>query len=352
MTAIVTASNNLISIDGSYGEGGGQIIRTACALAAVTGKAINIFNIRKNRKNPGLRTQHLIGIQSLNRLCNGLLEGAELGSEEILFRPQKIQPKLLKVHIDTAGSVTLVLQTLLLPSFFSPAMVNIDFVGGATDTHFSPSMDYSRYVFFKILERLGLKAKLELINRGFYPAGGARLSVKIEPGTPGSLVCRDRGLLKKTTIISGASHDLKRARVAERQADTAREILISNLDITSDVHVEYYDTVSAGSQINIIGEFENAVIGADYLGRLGRPSEQIARLAVKKFIKEFRSDACIDKYTCDQILPYIALSKAQSMFTASKITEHTKTNIWVIGHFLKRTFAIEKEQSRFVIRVE
>jgi RNA 3'-phosphate cyclase len=347
----VSTDNTIISIDGSYGEGGGQIIRTASALAAVTGKAIKVFNIRKNRKNPGLRTQHLIGIQSLNELCNGFLEGDALGSQEIIFKPGKIQSKSLKVEINTAGSITLVLQTLLLPSLLSAGQMTLNFVGGATDTYFSPTIDYYRYVFFKILEKLGLRAKVQIIKRGFYPSGDARLSITINPGFPKSLNCYDRGSLNKITIISGASDNLRKAKVSERQASAARDLLSLNLDIGIEMQVEYYSTVSAGSQINIIAEFENSTIGVDHLGSPGKRAETVGRRAAKKFIKEYSSKACVDKYACDQILPYLVLSKEESKFTASEITEHTKTNMWVIKQFLDRNFSISKEKSRYVLTV-
>ncbi|NIP38584.1 MAG: hypothetical protein GWO07_06820 [Candidatus Dadabacteria bacterium] len=155
----MTRDSGLISKDGSYGEGGGQNIRTACALSAVTGKAIRVFNVRKNRTTPGLRAQHITGIQSLNKLCSGSVEGDALGSQQILFRPGEIKSKSLKVEINTAGSITLVLQTLLLPCFLSAAPVIVKFFGGGTDTYFSPTIDYYRYVFLGTLKKLWMATK-------------------------------------------------------------------------------------------------------------------------------------------------------------------------------------------------
>ncbi len=244
------------------------------------------------------------------------------------------------------------MQTLLLPSLLSSTPVILDFFGGATDTYFSPTIDYSRYVFFKILENLGLRTKVQIKKRGFYPSGDSRLSVEIEPAFPTSLRCYERGSLSKVTIISGASDNLRKAKVSERQALTARELLSSKLGITADIQIEYYDTVSTGSQINIIAEFENSVIGVDGLGRRGKRAETVGRQAAKNFIREFNSKACVDKYACDQILPFLAVSKEESEFTASEITEHTKTNMWVINQFLKRNFSIIKEESRYVVTVK
>ncbi len=193
---------------------------------------------------------------------------------------------------------------------------------------------------------------MQIKKHRFYPSGNGRLSVNIEPAFPRSVNCLDRGSLNKVTIISGASDNLRKAKVSERQASAARELLSSKLDITADMQIEYYDTVSTGSQINIIAEFENSIVGVGGLVCPGKQAERVGRQTAKNFIKEYSSEACIDKYACDQILPFLALPKEESEFTASQITEHTKTNIWVISHFLKRDFSIYKEKSRFVVRVK
>ena len=140
----------MVEIEGSYLEGGGQILRTACALSAVTKKPCHIFNIRRGRPKSGLKPQHLLGIQALAQICNGKLEGDYLGSEEIKFYPGEIKTKNLQIKIGTAGSITLVLQTLIPPSLFVQPPTKITFEGGATDTFFSPTLDYFCYVFLKI----------------------------------------------------------------------------------------------------------------------------------------------------------------------------------------------------------
>lgn len=344
--------DGIILIDGSYGEGGGQILRTSCALSAVTGKAIRIYNIRKNRKNPGLKTQHLIGIRGLNDLCNGTLKGDTLNSQEILFNPGNIQSKSLEIEIKTAGSIALVLQTLLLPSFFSSGPVSINFKGGATETPLSPTIDYYRFVFLRLLEKLGIKTRIKIQRRGFFPSGNSELSFEINPGILQTFNCTERGPLKKITIISGSSDHLRKAGVSERQAEAVEKYLDSKIDIKPEVKIEYYSTVSPGSQINIIAEFENTFIGYDGLGRPGKRAERVGSEAARKFLKEFNSNTCVDRYAADQIVPYLALARGESRFTASEITKHTKTNIWVIKKILKRKFSIESLRSGFVIALK
>ncbi|NCO80515.1 RNA 3'-phosphate cyclase, partial [bacterium] len=260
----------MIEIDGSIGEAGGQVLRTACALSAVTKKPCRVFNVRKGRSKPGLMPQHLLGIQALAQLCNGRLEGDFLGSEEIKFYPGEINGSRtsINVKIETAGSITLVLQTLIPPSLFTPAPIKITFDGGATDTFFSPSVDHFRYVFLKTLEKMGGKVEVNILRRGYYPEGGAKVEVKISPTKLKNLNLTERGSLKKILVISGASNALKEKRVAERQIAGVREVL-GKLKLPTEEKIEYYDTRCPGSQLSLVAEFENTVIGTDNLGKLG-----------------------------------------------------------------------------------
>jgi RNA 3'-phosphate cyclase len=227
----------------------------------------------------------------------------------------------------------LVLQTLILPALFSLSPVKITFTGGATDTFFSPTIDYFHYVFLKILEKMGGKVDINIINRGFYPEGGARVEVKIFPGKLKSLNLTERGTLQKIISISGASAVSRSRKVAERQMAGVREIL-GKLKLPVEERIEYYETSSPGSQVCLIAEFENTVIGTDNLGKLGKRAEDVGKEAALELLKEQKSEACLDEHLADQILPYIALAKGKSTITVSEITNHCKTNIWVIEKFI------------------
>ena len=340
----------MITIDGSYGSGGGQILRTACSLAAVTKKPCRVFNIRKNRPKPGLATQHLLGIQSLAKLCNGKLEGDYLGSEEIKFYPGKDiinSTSPLRIKIETAGSITLVLQTLILPALFSSEPTEIIFNGGATDTFFSPTIDYFQYVFLEILKKLGIKVDTDIIKRGFYPAGGAKVEITVYPALLKPISLLERGELKQIIIISGASQSLQKSKVAERQLSGVKSVLGPKLKLPITEKVEYYSTLSPGSQVNIIARFENTIIGSDNLGKLGKSAEIVGKETAQNFFKNARTDACLDKYLADQILPYMALASEKSQVTVSEVTNHCKTNMWVIEKFLNGKFKIENNQIRW-----
>lgn len=331
----------MVEIDGSFGEGGGQILRTAIALAAVKKIPCHIFNIRKGREKPGLQTQHLLGLQALAQLSNGKLEGDYLNSTEIKFFPGEIHKEKISMKIPTAASITLILQTLIPVCLFAKKPVEIDFDGGATDTFFSPTIDHFRFVFLKILEKMGAKVEILILKRGFYPEGGAKVKVKISPSKLKPINLTKRGNFKKILAISGASESLKNKKVAERQLMGVREIL-GKLNLPIEEKTEYYRTQSPGSQICLIAEFENTIIGIDNLGKIGKRAEDIGKEAALVLLKEQKSGACLDKYLADQILPYMALSEEKSRVTVSEITNHAKTNVWVIEKFLKGKFEIKE----------
>ena len=336
--------DKIIEINGSYLESGGQILRTSIALSVITGKACRVFNIRKGRPRPGLALQHLLGIQALAKLSNGKLEGAQIGSEEIKFYPGILDrsQSFLELKIETAGSITLLLQALIPPTLFLQNPLEITFKGGATDTFFSPTIDYLRYVFLKILEKLGPKIEIAILRRGFYPEGGAKVKVKIYPSKLKALKLTERGKLEKILVISGASKFLESRKVAERQVAGVREIL-GKLKLPLEEKIEYYDTQCPGSQVCILAEFENTIIGADNLGKLGKRAEDIGKETALELLKEAKSEACLDKHLADQILPYLALAQGKSKVKVSQITNHCKTNIWVIEKFLKGKFEIKEK---------
>lgn len=330
-----------IEIDGGYLEAGGQILRTSCSLSAITQKPCHIFNIRKSRPRPGLMPQHLLGIQALAQLCEGRLEGDSLDSEEIKFFPGDIKKNRVSVNIPTAGSITLGLQTLIPAALFAPATLKITFNGGATDTFFSPTLDYFRYVFLQILEKMGAKTEINILKRGYYPKGEANVEVTIFPSKLRNLNLTERGGLQKIFIISGASKSLELKNVAERQIAGTKEIL-GKLKLPIEEKIEYYQTSSPGSQICLVAEFENTVIGTDNLGKLGKRAEDVGREASLELLKEQKTEACLDKHMADQILPYLALSGQKSSVTVSEVTNHCKTNIWVIEKFLDGGFEIKE----------
>lgn len=331
----------MIKIDGSKGEGGGQILRTAVAFSAVFEEPVRVGKIREKRSDPGLARQHLKALEGLSSLCRGRLEGARLGSREIEFYPGQVRGGEVTVKIKTAGSLTLVLQTLLLPALFGKETTRINFEGGATDTFFSPTLDHFRFVFLDLLAKMGVKTELRIERRGFYPEGGARLSAVVRPvENLSSLSLLKRGELKEVKMISGATRDLAEKGVAERQVSGAKGVL-GKLKLPLTERTRYWKARSTGSVINIIADTEETVFGSDKLGKLGKSAEEVGKEAGLSFLKEVSSKACLDKHTGDQILPYIALARGASEITVSEITPHCRGNMRVVERFLDGEFKIK-----------
>ncbi len=331
--------SGLIEIDGSFGEGGGQIVRTACSLAAVTGKACRIFNIRYSRRQPGLRPQHVAGVRALAQLCDAGIEGDQVDSRELLFRPGQIRAHHLMVNVETAGSITLMLQALLPAIVASGKPATIEFEGGGTDTSHAPTFDYFEQVFLWFLRRAGIAAEISVGRRGYYPKGGAAAGFRVASAKLGSIHLIDRGRLERVTLISRASEILARRRVAERQIEGALGVL-EGLHVPARSHFEYHFSFSPGSSICVIAEFANTVIGASALGAPGKMAEDVGREAAGDLARQLRDSACLDRYMADQILPYLALGGRGSGATVAEITSHCWTNMGVIERFLDGLFEV------------
>jgi len=338
-----------ISIDGSYGEGGGQILRTACALSVITAKPVRIFNIRANRPNPGLRTQHIKVIESLAHISCGRYEGVKLGSKEVWFFPGEGIRDKVKVKIETAGSAGLVLESLLIAAMRCRKRISLEIDGGATFGAFAPPLPYIQYVILPILRKMGYHAEINIIRHGFYPAGGAKVKATIIPPKALAPVSFENPFSAKlVNILSVASKHLKKAKVAERQARSA-EKLLNEYGCGVEIKTMYADSISVGSGIVLSSKtFSGSVVGSDSLGEKGKLAEEVGYEAAQGLL------ACLDKATldihaADQILPFISFAKGTSIFTTPELSMHAKTNIWVIERFLGKLFAIKHKNNVFVV---
>ncbi|MEM1535716.1 MAG: RNA 3'-terminal phosphate cyclase [Candidatus Pacearchaeota archaeon] len=337
--------DSMIEIDGSYGSGGGQIIRTALALSCLTGKAFHVSNIRAKRKNPGLAAQHLACVNSIAKLCNAEVKGNFLGSRELFFKPCKIEVKHLKIDIGTAGSIALVLQALM-PALTISNPIELEIIGG-TDVKMAPSIDYIREVLLRLLSKLDYKASLQIIRRGFFPKGGGKIIFKAEPMKLKEYRFTEQGKLVGIHGISIASQHLKKAKVAERQAEKAKKLL-SKLNLPIEIKAQYAESYSPGSTITLWLETENSVLGACALGEQKKPAEKVAEEAAQSLIHELEKNAVVDVHAADQLLPYLALTGGS--LKTSSISEHAKTNAFVIEKFLPVKFEIEEKKAEIKIK--
>lgn len=327
----------MIEIDGSYLEGGGAILRVAVALSAITGKPVKIFNIRAKRCNPGLRPQHMKGIEACAEICNGEVKGAKIGSKEVEFFPGRIKTGEYDIDIGTAGSIPLILQTLVLPCIHADGEVVLNIKGG-TDGKWAPTMAFFEAVFCGNMKKMGIGIEIKVLRAGFYPKGGGEARVRILPCKEiKSVTWVERGEIRRIDCWSFASKYLEKANVAERQMKGFEEIFSVECR-----DVQYVDSFSPGSSITAHAHC-NTVIGASALGERGKRAEEVGRECAELLKKQIDSGACLDRWMADQILPYIALAAehGKSEISVSEITNHCLTNIWVIEKFLPVKFSVE-----------
>lgn len=327
----------MIEIDGSFGEGGGQILRTSLALSALTGKPFRIYNIRAKRNNPGLRPQHLNAVKAVAELCNAEVSDIEVGSTEFKFAPNKIESKTLNIDIGTAGATTLILHALLPAAIHSMKQIKLRVKGG-TNNFMAPPIDNILLVFVPTLNKFGADIKCNLIKRGYYPKGGGEILAVVKPSRIKEINLTERGKLKKIIGIANAAKQLERAKVTEREAKGAERVL-KGLNIPVEIKKEYFESFSIGTSISLCAEFENALLGADAFGKLGKPAEKVGEEVAKDLLSEINSNGCTDEHLTDQLIPYLALYGGK--IKATKISEHTKTNIWVTEKFLPVKFEIK-----------
>ena len=332
----------MIEIDGSYGEGGGQIVRTSVALSAVTGKSVLIKRIRQGRPKPGLAAQHAQAIKTLGQICNADIKGAEPGSSEVLFCPQEIRGISRRVEIGTAGSVTLLMQCLLPALLHAEGRTSLHVQGG-TDVQWSPTVDYFQNVFLPALSFFGGRAELQLLRRGYYPRGQGEVLLEVEPSHLKPALIRHEPLAASQNRVKGISHCSNLPQhVAGRQAGSAIERL-QEAGYEAQIAQETSRLASTGSGISLW----TAGKGASSLGEKGLPAEKVGRRAAEEIIRELASLAAVDAHLADQLIPYLAL--AGGSFTVREISLHTKTNIWTAGHFMDAKFEITAKCGVFEI---
>ena len=339
----------MVGLDGSYGEGGGQIVRTAVGLSAYLGVPCRIRNIRKGRSSPGLRPQHVAGIRALLELCKGEAEGLRVGSEELAFYPGPIEGGSLRVKVGTAGAIGLVLQTLMLPALKASRPLRVSIVGG-TDVPWAPTAGFVKGVVLPVLQEMGYRGELRIRRRGYYPKGGGEGEVRIEGGELSGVELTERGEVK---VIRGRSHaqrGLSSRRVAERQREEALRVIEAE-GMRGEIEVEYSDALSPGSGLDLWAICRGSRLGCSSLGALTKRAEEVGREAAEGLLGQLASGAALDEWMADQILPFLAVAEGRSSVTVSRITEHFRTNLWVIGHFTERKISYREGERGWLLEV-
>ncbi len=337
----------MIEISGDLLEGGGQIVRTSLALAAVTGKDVRIDRIREKRPNPGLQAQHVTAVKALGAICDAESEGLFVGSRELTFKPRGHISGMFSFDVGTAGSIPLILQALMPSAPFAPRPVIFELTGG-TDVRWSPTIDYVRLVVLPVLRLTGYKATLVVHRRGHYPTGGGRVTTSIEPSNGLKSIAMSEPV--EPSAVEGISHCVKLpSHVAQRQASSAKDKLVSKGIGSVNIAIETYPSdrdshLAPGSGITLFMKSPGgSTVGADAIGERGKPAERVGEEAAMKLLSEIESRAPIDRHLGDILVPYMAVAEGRSEISVSEITLHTLTNIKVAEILTGAKFELQGE---------
>jgi len=334
----------LIEIDGSMKSGSGTMLRLSVAFSAITGRPLRMFNIRAKRSNPGLRPQHLEAVLTAARLCGARVEGARVGSMEITFEPGRIKGGAVRAEIGTAGSIPMLMMTILPICLFAEEPVRVLVEKGGTDVRHSPTVNYLRFVFLPTLAKMGVRARLRVLRYGYYPRGMGAAELYVEPARElKPLVLEEFGEVVEVGGISVCTF-LGERRVAERQARAARKLLAKEgLEADIEIINDRSNPVQKGSSIVLWAKTDTGVIlGSDAIGELGKPAEAVGREAAEGLLAELRARATADIHMADMLVPYVALSKGRSAYLTRALTDHLDANIWLAERILGAKFSIEE----------
>jgi len=326
----------VLEIDGSQKSGSGTILRLSIALAGILGEPLHIYNIRKKRSEPGLRPQHLESVLTAAKICNANVKGATVGSGELWFEPGEIEGGDIDAEIGTAGSIPMLVMTILPICAYAKHEVKLRISKGGTDIRNSPTTNYLKYVLLPTLERRGLNFSLTVERYGYYPKGMGEVLLEVQPSkklTP--LGLGEFGRLREINGISVCTF-LADRRVAERQAEAAAKHLMAygykpQVQIVND----FSNPVQKGSSIVLWAETDSGVLlGGDAIGEIGKQSEVVGREAAENLTDEIVSEATVDIHLADMLVPYVALAEGNSTYLVRSMTDHLETNVWLAREVL------------------
>ena len=361
-------SHKMIELDGAHLEGGGALVRTALALSTLTNQPFKVINIRAGRPKPGLKAQHLTAIRALTKICGAKTSDVEIGTNEFWYYPGKIKKGTYEINIGTAGSISLLSQALILPCLFAPGKIILNIKGG-TCGKWQASVDYLENILLPHLKRFVERIELKVIKRGYYPKGGGEVNIIIKPKFKlkdypsfadfnqdlifnlSKIHLIDQGDLEIIKGIVNVSFDLLEKEVGERIKNSA-ENLLKKYEVPIRIRIDYSKTFSTGGEIVLWAtfskngqlDFENPVrLAGDALIEQKKSSEQIGKEAVEKLSTEIKSGTALDKNLVDQLVPFMALLP-DSEIEPREISQHARTNMYVIEQFLPVTFEIKNNK--------
>jgi len=338
----------VLTIDGSYGEGGGQIVRTAVALSVLTKTPIKIMNIRAKRPVPGLRPQHHTTVTCIQSMCGGTTSGLTVGSSSLEFTPGEIKPGSYTFDIGTAGSITLVFQACILSALKTTKPITLTLKGG-TDVRWAPSWDYFANIFLPLLDKMGVHTEVQLKQRGYYPTGGGEAQLTIHP----SPTLQPFSVIEPPSVqeIHGLIHIANLPdHISTRMKHAVMKIAVTH-NLTASIRVEPSVSSSPGTGITLWSSSPETILGAAALGDKQVTAEQVGIQAIHQLLQELQHETTIDRYALDQLLPYLALAPAPSGCLIREISSHAQTTMWLLKQFFKKSFTITTQPDNLKLSI-
>ena len=344
-----------LEIDGNYGEGGGQILRSSLSLSAILNRPIRISRIRAGRKKSGLAPQHLTSVNAVAAITNAEVIGGRLGSQTLTFRPQRLSGGNYTFDIaeirPSAGALSLVFQSVAVPLSFAKVPSTVTLRGG-THVPWSPTVHYLQEIFMPMAAKFGFQGSIQLNRWGWYPKGGGEAIAKVQPSTAWrGAQLQYRGKLQAIYGISAASNLPE--HIINRQHNQIRKRL-EQFDSPVTIERIKGKSLGQGTLVFLKAEFENVQAGFSALGARGKPAERVADEACQALADFLESDAAIGPYLADQLILPMALARGESRFTTSQITRHLTTNIWLVEQFLPVQFEVNgaENESGEIVKVD
>ena len=332
---------DFLKIDGGFGEGGGQIVRTAITLSCITNMPIIIENIRKNRKKPGLKHQHLTAIRILQRICNAKVEGGVVGSTFLKFIPGKVNDKTINEDVGTAGSISLILQVVIPVSAICQKKLELVIKGG-TDVLWSPTFDYTQHILNEAYARFGLNFSIKLIKRGYYPKGGGKVKLEVFPSNikPTSLINRTTKNLKLFCSFS----KLQKESIVEKIEEIRLKLIKKDFVVETTIKEE--DAINSGSSLLIANIDNGSIIGVDcmYDKKTGEFNLDLSKI--------IENDLGADENLADMLVLPASLANGMTIFRIPKISKHLETNLFVASKITGCRYGIGKLHNGYEVRIE
>ena len=332
---------DMLEIDGNYGEGGGQILRSSLSLSAILNRPVRINGIRAGRKKPGLAPQHLTSVNAVAAITHAEVTGGQLGSQTLTFRPQEISGGNYTFDVaeirPSAGALSLVFQSIALPLSFAKVASTVTLRGG-THVPWSPTVHYLQEVFVPMTARFGFEGSIQLNRWGWYPKGGGEAVATVQPSADWHGVeFKNRGKLQAIHGISAASNLPE--HILNRQHNQIKKRL-ARFDLPVNIERVRGESIGQGTLVFLKAGFANSQAGFSALGARGKRAEAVADEACQALVDFLKSDAAIEPHLADQLILPMALAKGESRFTTSQITRHLTTNIWLVQQFLPVQFKV------------